>query len=144
MRRPERIPIFLKLVNFDKLQERWGIDISQELRGLILTKAVREYWTENYDQRFGQMLVNLEYIPDTLTTWMDEDDNILLSQGINPAEFMFWGRNYDKDMNELPKTEWILIKDMSTDHIQAILDGNWVKDGNPYKTYFEDELKFRQ
>jgi hypothetical protein len=75
---------------------------------------------------------------------MDEEDDILLSQGYQPRDIYFWGRNFDKDMNQLPKTEWILIKDMSTEHIKNILDGGWVKDGNPYKTYFEEELKLRQ
>jgi len=32
-----------------------------------------------------------------------------------------WGKNYDADNNRLPTTEWILLKDLSTDHIIAIL-----------------------
>lgn len=54
-----------------------------------------------------------------------------------------WGRNYDKDMNRLPKTEWITIENMTSDHIQAILDGLWVENNPFYKELFEEELKFR-
>jgi hypothetical protein len=144
MRNKERIPIFLQLVDFDKLERRWETDISQSLRGIIFTKEVREYWEANYDQRFGQMLINLGYLPENYRIWGDEEDWILKAQGIPEREFMLWGRNFDKDMNKLPKTEWILIKDMSTDHIQAIIDGEWVKKGNPYYDAFQKELELRK
>lgn len=32
-----------------------------------------------------------------------------------------WGKNYDKNNNRLPKTEYILLKDLDTDHILNIL-----------------------
>ena len=138
MRRPERIPIFLEKVDWDKLEERWQIDISQSLRGEILAK--RYFWEQEPDLRFGQWLINLGLLPDHLNIWNDEEDWILSSQGIPAREYKFWGRNFDKDMNRLPKTEWILIKDMTTDHIQAILDGNWAVN----KEIFENELLLRK
>jgi len=59
-------------------------------------------------------------------------------------KYLCWGRNFDKDMNRLPKTEWVTIENMSTDHIQAIVDGGWV-DNNPYyNSIFKEELKFRE
>ncbi|MEX0595702.1 MAG: hypothetical protein WD512_04310 [Candidatus Paceibacterota bacterium] len=57
-------------------------------------------------------------------------------------EHLVWGRNFDKDMNRLPETEWIKIKDMSTGHIEAVLDGGFVKD-EFYIEVFEEELKLR-
>jgi hypothetical protein len=36
-------------------------------------------------------------------------------------EHFKWGRNYDKDMNKLPQTEWVLLKDLDLDHIKAII-----------------------
>jgi hypothetical protein len=143
MRLKERIPIFLKYVNFDFLQERWNTDISQYVRGLILQKVVKEYWLSNPDLRFGQMLINLEYLPDNLIIWNDEERDILDAQGIPKREIMLWGNNYDKDMNQLPKTIWRPIAEMSTKYIQAILDGSWAK--NPeYKKVFEEEIQLRQ
>jgi hypothetical protein len=45
-------------------------------------------------------------------------------------------------MKLLPKTNFIKIKDMNTDHIQAILDGNYCN--NPmYLKVFKDELERR-
>lgn len=37
-------------------------------------------------------------------------------------EYFKWGRNYDANMNRLPKTEWVLLKDLKTDHIDRILE----------------------
>lgn len=56
---------------------------------------------------------------------------------------LFWGRNYDKDMNKLPETEYILIKDLDTDHIKAILDAQF-QISDFYKEVFEEELKQRE
>ena len=55
-----------------------------------------------------------------------------------------WGRNYDKDMNRLPETEWVTIQDMNSEHIQAIIDGNYAA-GNKYmEDIFKEELKYRE
>ena len=35
------------------------------------------------------------------------------------------------------------IKDMTSDHIQAILDGGWTKNNQLYEELFKEELKFR-
>jgi len=40
-------------------------------------------------------------------------------------EHFTWGRNFDKDMNRLPETEWIALKDLTTEHIENILDGGF-------------------
>jgi hypothetical protein len=44
-------------------------------------------------------------------------------------EQFVWGRNYDKENNRLDKTEYILLKNLDTDHIVAILK------------YFTEKLK---
>ena len=43
-----------------------------------------------------------------------------------------WGKNYDADNNRLPTTEYILLKNLSTDHIIAILK------------YFTEKLQAKQ
>ena len=87
MRPIERIPIFLEKVDYIKLAHRWHIkkfDISPE----YIYKPFLHYWLENPDQRFGQVLINLNLIPDKLKIWHDEEDAILLSQGIDPRDFI--------------------------------------------------------
>ena len=47
-------------------------------------------------------------------------------------------------MNRLPNgTEWRLIKDLVTDHIEAILSGGYADNNSFYKEVFEEELKVR-
>lgn len=55
---------------------------------------------------------------------------------------MVWGNNFDKNMIKLPKTEWILIKNLSNNHIKNILK---IDNIDPfYKQVFKDELSYRQ
>ena len=79
-----------------------------------------------------------EKISDFTDTSIDDNGSHELRR-----QYLTWGSNYDKDMNELPKTIWNPIKDMTTDHIQAILDGGWVKNNTFYEELFKEELKFR-
>lgn len=36
-------------------------------------------------------------------------------------EYLRWGRNYDKNMNLLPATEWVLLKEITDDHLEALI-----------------------
>ncbi len=45
-------------------------------------------------------------------------------------------------MNKLPKTIYNPIKDLDTDHIKAILDGDYCNN-EIYLETFKEELKFR-
>jgi hypothetical protein len=59
-------------------------------------------------------------------------------------QYLRWGVNYDKYMNRLPETEWKLIKDMDSGHIQAIIDGEYAKGYRFMEELFKQELKFRE
>jgi hypothetical protein len=55
---------------------------------------------------------------------------------------LHWGKNFDEDGNQLPETIFQPIKDMSSDHILAIL--NNIRNIAPlYKETFENELIYR-
>ena len=58
-------------------------------------------------------------------------------------QYITWGKSYDKDMNRLPEAIYIPIKDMTSDHIQAILDNGYAKNNPFYEELFKEELKFR-
>lgn len=80
------------------------------------------------------------------TELSDYTDTSIVDNGSHELrrQYITWGNNYDKDMNRLPETIYNPIKDMTTEHIQAILDGEWSK-GNPfYEELFKEELKFRE
>jgi hypothetical protein len=151
MRPKERIPVFLSLVDWETLSERWGVDV--DMFNVILTnegklrETIVNFWLKHPDLRFGQLLINMDLMPDRIKIWMDEESSILDDQGIPRREFVQWGRNYDENHNYLPEIEWILIKDMTTDHINAILKDvaeNRMNIKQYYKELFETELKSRQ
>ena len=56
-------------------------------------------------------------------------------------ENISWGRSFNEKMERIP-TKYILIKDLGTEHIQAILDGGF--GGKRIRHYLENELKWRQ
>ena len=59
-------------------------------------------------------------------------------------KYLYWGKNYDENMKLLPKTEWISIENISTEHITAIISGGYVDNNSFYKEVFTKELKFRK
>ena len=68
MRVKERIDNFLQKVDLDKLSKRWNLVEDKEETSLseLLTVTstyydinIVNYWKENYDMRFGQVLINL-------------------------------------------------------------------------------------
>lgn len=146
----ERISIFLEKMDIEKTLEIYFPDLGKEIkkefekRIVESMEQIQKTWYEQPDWRFGQLLVNLNIIPNIPGFWYYmEDDDVLINQGVSPRECLFWGNNYDKDMNRLPETRWMLIKDMKTGHIQNILNGRWT--GNPkYTKAFREELQLRQ
>ena len=56
-------------------------------------------------------------------------------------ENISWGRSFNEKMERIP-TKYILIKDLGTEHIKAILDGGF--GGKRVRHYLENELKWRQ
>lgn len=128
MRPIERINNFLNKTDWAKLEERWGINtplirfIKNDYSNY--TNLV-QYWKSNPDQRIGQVLINLGLIPDKMNIWLDEESDILISQGIAPEECLYWISIMDKDKKLLPHPISRLIKDMSVDHLQAIINDGY-------------------
>ena len=159
MRQPKRIPIVLANIswfNFLRKISNYN-EMDAELKRLCdkvnenKTK-IEEYWKQNPDLRLTQVLVNLELIPNFPGGWyyIEEVDWLIEQQILEPRDIKFWGVNYTKDMTPLEETDWRLIKDLETDHIEAILEGRGRKNGNApwcgpsYLPYFQNELKLRK
>ena len=148
MRPIERIDNFLDKVNFSKvINEIWKLNLSGEHIDMIeLEKEyLRKKWKENQDWRFSQLLVNVGLIPNVPGFWYyTEEYDLLEKLGYQPRETRYWGTNFTPEMKRLNKTEYKLIKDLDTEHIQAIIDGQWVGEKNPYYTLLTEELKLRK
>lgn len=149
MRLKERIPVFIEQLNESTLHkifiDWFGTNFEKtELLVLQDINKIECYWLKNHDLRFTQVLVNMGYIPNTPGFWYySEDDEVLLKADCDSRDILFWGQNYDKDMNRLPETNWILIKNMNTDHIKAVIAFMGEKLPSRYKTAFSKELERR-
>lgn len=153
MRSPERIPIFLNLIDGNYtgvLENAYGInegeyDIDAYVDEMYNRKdEIKSFWNDNPDLRFSQVLVGLSIIHNIPGFWYNMEENEVLEiLGIDRREYLLWGQNYDKDMNRLPETIYRPIKDLDTDHIKAILDGKWCTSGYHFEC-FQEELKRRE
>lgn len=76
---------------------------------------------------------------------IDWIDSSIIDDGKHETrrKYLRWSRNYDENMNRLSETEWITIENMSTDHIQAILDGGYSSNNVFFTELFKEELNFR-
>jgi hypothetical protein len=99
------------------------------------TDANGEYYMVDGGKDYLKRSINI--IPAIDLTIIDDGSHELRRQ------YLTWGSNFDKDMNRLPKTIYNPIKDMTSDHIQAILDDGWAKNNPFYEELFKEELEFR-
>ena len=145
MRRPERIPIVMKHMDWKKfIDHLLDANTSENNMKVIFDKlpSIEEQWIETPDLRLGQLLSNDGVTSSSKAMFIEEDIYMIESEMLEARDIKFWGVNYTKDMVKLPETEWRLIKDLETSHIEAILDGGYT--GNQeYIGYFENELERR-
>lgn len=147
----KRIDKFLELVdNENLLTNIWKLPLENgDLRAILSLISVKNseikvFWKENPDLRYSQVLVNMGIMPNYPGFWYYlEEPEILLEQGVDGAQFMLWGVNFDKNMNQLPATDYRFICDLETDHIEAILAGIWTKHPD-YIKVFNNELNRRK
>lgn len=151
MRNIKRIDRFLELVdNENLLTNIWKLPLKDaDLRAVLSLisvkgREIKEFWYNNPDLRYSQVLIGLGIVPNYPGFWyMYEEDEILEDQGIKGYPLLLWGVNFDKNMNQLPETDYRFICDLETDHIQAILDGKWTKHPK-YLEAFNNELNRRK
>ena len=143
MRNPNRIPIVLKFFRENPVQLSMFLYNNKLTKSPVLSEAFEKYWLENPDLRLGQALINSAITPDGLAWNKEEVDWLIDHDYFKFEELNFWGSNYDKEGNLLPKTRYKLLKDLDTDHIQAILE--FCKDrtnkiNSNYLEYFNKRL----
>jgi len=124
MRPIERIDDFLKKVDWnDLLYNRWKLnkEIYYDKKiAYAIKPTVPEYWKENPDQRIGQVLINMQLVPNDIMIWNAEEPDILMSQGAPPEECLYWTSIYDKDMNPLDEPLTRKVSELTKDHIVSI------------------------
>lgn len=146
MRRIERISIILDIIPwYNFIQNTTGLDkLSANLKFVVdniesKIEDIKKEWLENPDMRLGQLLINMNLAPDIFSLWIvEEDDWLIYNDYCNIEDIKFWGQNYDKNMNRLSETRWVLLKNLTTDHIKGII--KYFKDIN--RELNEDYLKY--
>lgn len=57
------------------------------------------------------------------------DETLLYLTILDPIEkireVFTWGRNFNEKMERLPKTEWVLLKDLNDEHLDALCTGKY-------------------
>lgn len=82
-------------------------------------------------QRYGG--VNLDLV-ESVSLYSDDPIELI-------REVMVWGKNYSKEGELLPQTEWIKIKGLAQDHLEALIPytvGRWPNG------IFHRELEYRK
>jgi hypothetical protein len=125
MRPIERIDNFLKLVDWNwLLYEKWKIDKEDLVAKKICymtNPTLPEVWKQNPDQRIGQLLINLGLIDDSLERWVIEDSTILIDQGIEPEEVLYWTSMYNENSEILETPITRKVSTLTEEHIIRIL-----------------------
>jgi hypothetical protein len=142
--------MFLENVNWFSLIHEWDIFNDKLIAGAV-AKAIKEdigsvegFWLDNPDLRISQVLIALDFIPNSTGIWYyTEDHTILLNQGVHPKKILMWTSVYDKEMNRLEKPIRKFLFELASDHIQAILDGEFTDSPLFIKT-FKEILKERE
>lgn len=126
MRNKKRIPICLKLLFKNKILYQFlstntpgGAKKLHESWDLI-----EKEWNNNSDQRFGQLLSNLNLVNRDVENiiWnIEEDEWLVNNRYISIEDIKFWGVNYYKNNKLRKKTKYVLLKDLKTDHIESII-----------------------
>lgn len=148
MRKIVRINNFLDKVDIrDLLLNIWKVCDDSDIdfvEKFILDNilVIKEYWLLHFDLRFSQVLINLEYIPYILGVWYNyEEDEILKMQGYLPRDYIFWGSIYDDKGNTLSETSYKLIKDLDINHMQKLIDGDWIGNYFTFKIINEELVR---
>lgn len=118
MRCKERIPIVLKHLDIGEF-----LDDLQIPKATIDMNVLKQYWEQHPDLRLTQALVNLNMIENVPGFWYytEEDKWLIEHNKLDFGDIAFWGQNFDENNLKLPKTKWILLKDLDIDHIKNIL-----------------------
>lgn len=78
-----------------------------------ILKLIEELWTKSPDQRFGQLLINQNVIPDNMYSWTMEDDELekqLNLQILEEQKAEFTIPQLKKEIESKPKKEYPTLR----------------------------------
>ena len=122
------------------IQNKW-----QTPDGTILISKHRHDYVEYTDKNGDYYMIDggNDYVRKSVNKKEMKDLCIYSNGSFETDRFLLWGVNYDKNMKRLPKTEFVPIKDLNTDHIWAILL-TLPNINKEYRKVMEEEIIYRQ
>ena len=103
-----------------------------------MLKFIEDEWKKSPDQRFGQLLINLGLVSDSMKFWNTEIVDLPIPHEAI-REIQTWG-TYGKDRKSYKE---LYIKDLETDHIKNILKTQKHLSDN-FIGVLKNEIKFRK
>lgn len=94
------------------------INYVENKNGKLFSFSVHDY-KDNTDDEGNYVMLDGGFSYNRYSGELKEDEISVLIPEIR--EQFLWGKNYDENNNRLLKTEYILLKDMSTSHISGVL-----------------------
>jgi hypothetical protein len=148
MRVQKRIGRLLEIVDWNKLWTHLRIE---PLTPLQFSKFINQ-WYEFPGSNVLQILANLDFITFQGHLWMTSDVEIFTELGYEPREFVYWGNTMDEGGRIFDRTNWILIRDLDTNHVKNIIKhiqsqipaGVMSTSTRTTIRMFENELEFRK
>jgi hypothetical protein len=90
--------------------------------GTIIESKYRHDYVTHLDKNGKEYM--LDGGRDYLRCTIHGDEKLITIYDDSPFEeirkYVKWGRNYDADMNLLPKTEWVPICELNDSHLEAL------------------------
>jgi len=144
MRKKERIKPFLDTFIKTKTLEPELIRIRTDINLQEIVKyhydIIKEFWENNPDYRFTQVLITMNIYPNSPGVWFYWEDDVWFPDYEDKREVICWG-SYGKSGKE--KLKIILLPYMKTDHIETILKTQ-IDISKQFEEIFEKELQWRK
>lgn len=146
MRPIERIDRFLKGGAIDKLHDQGLLGDWEFTQVCQAYNEIKAYWDKYPDQRFYQVLINLQVIEDVPGRWGMDDIELLQKIDVYTADLLRWKSYYNKAEERLSTPITRKISELDTDHINAIYkyaDKHGTSLPSIYDVAFTQELEKR-
>jgi len=145
MRNKKRIEICLNIFKNKKILKSFLNTENNEIINNIYLNwtIISKEWDINYDYRWGQLLSNMDLVSKEIENhiWNIEEDNWLIKNGYcNIEDIKFWGINYYKNGKKRKTIKFVLLKDLTIDHIKNII--KFFEDQNMLHKLNKDYLEY--
>lgn len=124
MRAAQRIPLFLSRVKIVELLLKLEADAKdiEKLLEIIQSDEFKDYWMNNQDLRFGQLLYNMGYLVFNKVYSYEEHEILNEYCGYSLPESHIWASNYNEDGSLRPDPVYRFIDELDDKHLATMVE----------------------